>query len=71
MSNNHELTIDDECNVYRNGVPVEFVGWDGPDVDGNECDCYHIADYFDGNGMYRGPDQHGTYPVFVWPLLTY
>lgn len=65
MSNNHELTIDDECTVYRNGVPVEFVGWDGPDVDGNECDCYHIADYFDGNGMYRGPDQHGTYPVFV------
>ena len=47
MSSDNELTIDDECNVCLNGVPVEFVGWDGPDVDGNECDCYHIADYFD------------------------
>lgn len=65
MSSNHELTIDDECNVCLNGVSVEFVGWAGPDIDGNECDYYHIADYFDSDGRYRGPDQHGTYPVFM------
>jgi hypothetical protein len=59
------LTIDDECTVYRDGVPVQFLGWAGPNIDGSENDCYHVADYFDDNGRYRGADQHGTYPVFA------
>ena len=58
------LTIDDECTVYANGVPVEFVEWAGPDTDGTEDNAYHVASYFDADGKYRGPDQHGTYPVF-------
>ena len=60
-----ELTIDDECTVYADGQAVEFLGWAGPDTDGREDDAYHVADFFDNDGNYRGPDQHGTYPVFA------
>ncbi len=60
-----ELTIDDECTVFADGVPVEFVGWAGPDTTGREDDAYHVADFFGNDGKYRGPDQHGTYPVFA------
>ena len=64
-SSNCVLTIDDECTIYANGVPVEFVEWAGPRTSGAEDDAYHVAGYFDDDGKYRGPDQHGTYPVFA------
>ena len=51
--------------VFADGVPVEFVGWAGPDTTGREDDAYHVADFFGNDGKYRGPDQHGTYPVFA------
>ena len=60
-----ELTIDDECTVFADGQAVEFVGWAGPDTTGREDDAYHVADFFGPDGKYRGPDQHGTYPVFA------
>ena len=60
-----ELTIDDECTVFANGVPVELAGWAGPNATGRADDVYHVADFFDNSGKYLGPDQHGTYPVFA------
>ena len=64
MSKHHKLTIDDECNVFSDGQAVAFIGWAGPDVSGKEDDAYHVADFFGPDGKYRGPDQHGIYPVF-------
>ena len=45
---------------YRDGSdsgPLEFVRWSEP-VE------YELENYFDGDGRYIGPDQHGVYPIF-------
>lgn len=42
---------------------MEFVGW--YDTAGNEVDGYdaaNVADYFDADGRYLGPDVDGVYP---------
>ena len=31
--------------------------------DGTSTDGYHLADYFDPLGRYRGPDVHGIAPI--------
>lgn len=59
----------DACNIgpaFRDGKEsggLEFVGWSGK-TDGFENDTYHVAEFFDGDGRYLGPDQHGVYPTF-------
>ena len=63
-----ELTLvdnGDEYTVYRNGVPVDFIGWAGTDITGGEDDAYHFTDFFGADGKYLGPDHYGLYPVFM------
>ena len=55
-----------EGPAYRDGGEsgaLELAGWAG-DADGTENDTYQISDYFGADGVYRGPDQHGVYPIF-------
>ena len=63
VENGVVITIDDSCTLYADGQELQFSHWDGPGVDGSEDDTYNLSDYFDGNGEYRGPDQHGVYPM--------
>jgi hypothetical protein len=37
---------------------LEHVGWSHDATEG-----YNGADFFDEEGNYRGPDQHGVYPI--------
>ena len=57
------ITIDADSTLYADGQELQFLFWDGPGVDGSEDDTYSLANYFDSNGEYRGPDQHGVYPM--------
>lgn len=41
--------------------PLEFEKW-STDI---EADGYNIGDFFDKDGCYLGPDQHGIYPIFA------
>ena len=59
---NSELTMDDDGTVYSGLVELQFSHWDGA-TDGSEDDTYDIAAYF-GDAGYKGPDQHGIYPIF-------
>ena len=46
---------------YRDGSDsgsLEFIRWSEP------AEGYELENYFDGDGRYLGPDQHGVYPVF-------
>jgi hypothetical protein len=38
------------------------VGWTEGDGSGHEG--YNVADYFDFQGRYKGPDEHGIEPIF-------
>jgi len=51
---------------------LKFTGWTGNesiyDDQGNRnpgMDGYNVADYFDDNGRYLGPDIHGVEPTFA------
>jgi hypothetical protein len=57
------ITIDENSTLFADGQELQFLCWAGPSVDGSEDDTYSMADYFDINGDYRGPDQHGVYPM--------
>ena len=57
------ITIDEHSTLYADGQELQFLHWAGPGVDGSEDDTYSLADYFDADGSYRGPDQHGVYPM--------
>lgn len=40
-------------------LTAAFEGWTG------EADGYNVADYFDADGRYLGPDEHGVEPMFA------
>ena len=47
---------------YRDGSDsgsLYFVRWSEPE------EGYELEHYFDGDGRYLGPDQHGVYPILV------
>ena len=53
--------------IGLSGLRELFVGWTAPD----QKDCvsdvvegYHLDDYFDEQGRYKGPDQYGVEPEF-------
>jgi len=59
-----------EGPAYRIGEPgsgqqesgaLEFAGWS----EDREVEGYVLDAYFDGDGRYLGPDQHGVYPCFA------
>jgi hypothetical protein len=39
-----------------------LIGWTVGDGSGHEG--YNVADYFDQDGNYLGPDEHGIEPIF-------
>lgn len=39
----------------------------GRKVEASEVVGYNVADYFDADGQYKGPDEHGIYPRWSRP----
>lgn len=44
---------------------LEFVRWAGPENFGpSDFVGFHVSDYFDRDGTYKGPDEFGVEPIF-------
>ena len=58
--------IDHLRNVFRGWVRVKWTGVSctGVEITNVEVLGYHLDDYFDAKGRYRGPDKYGVEPVF-------
>ena len=39
--------------------------WGWTEGDGSGTEGYRLADFFEADGTYRGPDQHGIEPIAV------
>lgn len=61
----HTLTTGQQYDTDR----LALMGWTAGDGTGHEG--YSCWDYFDAEGRYKGPDQHGIEPIFGRPLDTY
>ena len=57
----YRMAIPESYSMLESG-PLEFAGW----AHGGDADTqgYALAEYFDGQGNYLGPDSHGVYPLF-------
>lgn len=66
-TNNDKLKAGD---IPMIGVAAQcrlFIGWtatDPADCTPDVVEGYHVDDYFDTQGRYKGPDKHGVEPVF-------
>lgn len=58
----HTLKTGDTPAIGVRGMFSLFVCWSAGDGSGNVG--YSVGDYFDENGRYLGPDQHGIEPLF-------
>ena len=60
-----EIKINDVVNQRH--PTDQVIGWTVGDGSGH--DGYHAEDYFDANGAYRGPDEHGIEPIFHMRII--
>jgi hypothetical protein len=69
-----------KLKLGKTWLPVEGVQYtvagltlvDWTEGDGTGSEGYRLGDYFDAEGFYRGPDQHGIEPIVsgpYWPAV--
>jgi hypothetical protein len=59
---NTKMTQGDTQMIGVSAMCEMCIGWTEGDGTGHEG--YNVADYFDPEGRYRGPDEHGIEPIF-------